>query len=740
MRKLLQSGSIFWLGLTVSLVSGAMFGTQVLLSTGLSILLYFDFRFLSASLALFGLGIGGIIAALVRSRVSISFERLLISASALYAVSTILPFLIVRSLGPEHALLTIGIVAVVLCAFFSYGVAGFLIAAIIARHTDHVPLVYAYDLLGATLIGVVLILLADAVGLSAGIWGIITLSIVAILTTQLYAGSSMRAKSTSALLLVLAFGLSPIIPFTVDCAMPQHGTHISTRSNSFSQVDLYEQSDRAGDQAPLRIMINCAIPSGGIKSRVQPQTLHDEESIRAWPFAFIRPDRSLIIGAGAGIDVNRALIAGGSHVTAVEINPLISEVVDAYRPDLPLPFHDPRVSLEIGDGRAYAASTDEKFDLILLAAVKNFGQPWASKSIVPQYLYTIEAYTEYIRALSDDGFLVIYDWAPFTRQYLVTFDELLREKSLVWDEHIMLISSTENDRELVVFKKSVITASERRAAAASADSHLVTLNESPFATLTEQVQAFPLRDERPFLAAPPKDRIFEIVPGVPLNQGVRRGGDALRSLAIAGSIVMTVLVLMYIGIEARSRRERIVPLFFIGTSVGLASLEFVLIHKATILIGNPVYSFALVLGPILFFGGIGSIIVHRMADGIHPYMKVLTYGLAAVSAGYYLALGPIVELSVALPFSIRALAVIGLGALPGILAGATFATALQIIRNQRESLTLWLWGLDAAAFVAASLAITYGVLIFGVTDVLLFGAAAYVVAAASTRALRSEVG
>src|SRR5687767_9444754 len=75
----------------------------------------------------------------------------------------------------------------------------------------------------------------------------------------------------------------------------------------------------------------------------------------------------LIIGAGSGNDVSRALQWGAQHVDAVEIDPAINRLGRQYHSDHP--YQDQRVQIHLDDGRNFLRSSDRKYDLIVYALV-----------------------------------------------------------------------------------------------------------------------------------------------------------------------------------------------------------------------------------------------------------------------------------------------------------------------------------------------------------------------------------
>src|SRR5205085_283223 len=75
----------------------------------------------------------------------------------------------------------------------------------------------------------------------------------------------------------------------------------------------------------------------------------------------------LIIGAGSGNDVSRALQWGAEHVDAVEIDPVIRRLGERDHPDRP--YQDPRVNRHLDDGRNFLRSSEKQYDLVVYALV-----------------------------------------------------------------------------------------------------------------------------------------------------------------------------------------------------------------------------------------------------------------------------------------------------------------------------------------------------------------------------------
>ncbi|HEY3582030.1 MAG TPA: hypothetical protein VGK82_15850, partial [Pyrinomonadaceae bacterium] len=117
----------------------------------------------------------------------------------------------------------------------------------------------------------------------------------------------------------------------------------------------------------------------------------------------------MIIGAGSGNDVSRALQWGAKHVDAVEIDPAIYRLGQAHHPDQP--YADPRVEIHNDDGRNFLRATDRKYDLIIYALVDSLVLHSGYSNIrLESFLFTRQAFEDVRRHLKPNGTFVIYNY------------------------------------------------------------------------------------------------------------------------------------------------------------------------------------------------------------------------------------------------------------------------------------------------------------------------------------------
>jgi SAM-dependent methyltransferase len=118
---------------------------------------------------------------------------------------------------------------------------------------------------------------------------------------------------------------------------------------------------------------------------------------------------ALIIGAGSGNDVDRAIRYGVKHVDAVEIDPVIRNIGITKNPDAP--YSDPRVASYLDDGRHFLRTNDHKYDLVVYALLDSLILHSSYANIrLESYLFTLEAMADVKKALRPDGVFVTYNY------------------------------------------------------------------------------------------------------------------------------------------------------------------------------------------------------------------------------------------------------------------------------------------------------------------------------------------
>jgi hypothetical protein len=120
-------------------------------------------------------------------------------------------------------------------------------------------------------------------------------------------------------------------------------------------------------------------------------------------------DNVLIVGAGTGTDVAIALSEGAKHVDAVEIDPKLYQLGRDLNPEQP--YQDPRVSVHIGDGRAFLEQSDQRYDLILFALPDSLTLVSGQSSLrLESYLFTEQSMEAARDHLAPRGVFAMYNY------------------------------------------------------------------------------------------------------------------------------------------------------------------------------------------------------------------------------------------------------------------------------------------------------------------------------------------
>ncbi len=118
------------------------------------------------------------------------------------------------------------------------------------------------------------------------------------------------------------------------------------------------------------------------------------------------PGDVLVVGAGTGNDVAAGLRHGARSVTAVELDPAILALGRRVHPERP--YADPRTRIVVNDARTFIRQTDQRFDTIVYGLLDSHTNLGAMTNVrVDSFVYTVEAFRESVRRLSDDGMVIV---------------------------------------------------------------------------------------------------------------------------------------------------------------------------------------------------------------------------------------------------------------------------------------------------------------------------------------------
>jgi len=478
----------------------------------------------------------------------------------------------------------------------------------------------------------------------------------------------------------------------------------------------------------------------------------------------LRPGASvLVLNSKGGMDVMTALASGASKVTAVENNRL---VVDAAKHVYDLP----EVELVISSGRSYLNQDSESYDIIQLPLADSYHPVGSGAySLGEDYRYTVEAVQDMLNRLNPEGLLVITRWLQEEpSEWLRTFALVvtaLEEENLDPTQQIVAMRGYNTGTLLV--KKSPFRGEELRQLWEFSDTKAYDLvfgpgldasdinqnNILPEPVYYQTFQALLSTTPRegfyaayPYAVDPPTDnhpffghyfkwsQIDEILKLIGTTWQPFGGAGYLVVLVIfiLALILAGVLILLPMGItkgEKKIVRQGRHLAYFASIGFAYLLVEMPLIQRFILYLDRPAYAFSLVLFCILFFSGLGS----RFGSPKIGSQKGLIL-LIGLLLGYVFVLPRILNVTLGLPIVARLAVSVLLIAPLGFLMGIPFPTGLERLRKHQtdisseELLVGWIWAVNGACSVVASILASLLSLTFGLGLTFVVGGIFYLIA------------
>lgn len=490
---------------------------------------------------------------------------------------------------------------------------------------------------------------------------------------------------------------------------------------------------------------------------------------------FDMPKNMLVLMAGAGLDIFYAYgeSEGKSKITGVEINPMLINKVSSM-PDLQLRkfFELPNVRMAVSEGRQYIESSDERYDAIFIS---NPGTPKANYLGVAantgNYLYTVEAFETYLKALDEGGALSLLGHNKL--QMLATLMTAAKKMGIddisgnvivyVKREYTQgrWILNPANLRAILYYTKDKISHHEIEKIRAKIEPEgnyiiyspffvhpnftyydkLIRSNEPPDKKLRElygeSIVYYEVpRDDRPFFEKRYhlNKRFFELFSDF-LSFSPKRslGLNQRADFTMIGLLAVIALIgfLIILRPLARGSHDDLAGIgfeffiYFSGLGLGFILVEMALMHKLILLLGNPIYAFTIVLFALLIFTGFGSLVSQRLIGGCAGRMKKALRVTGAVLVLYGLLSGRVIAMMLPLDMGPKVLGVLTFIFPLGFLLGLFFSQSLKIIGERNQKLIPWAWAINGYAGLIGSMLSIYLAVFFGFSFFLLAGGSLY---------------
>lgn len=130
-----------------------------------------------------------------------------------------------------------------------------------------------------------------------------------------------------------------------------------------------------------------------------------KKNINYLPFLISEKRELLSIGPGGGLDILLGLLAGFEKIDGIEINGDILKILEEYKEFNGHITDLTSVRFMVKEGRNYLKSVNKSYDLIYLALAQTATSSKTGLPLVESYLHTTEAYQDYLSHLKSKGII-----------------------------------------------------------------------------------------------------------------------------------------------------------------------------------------------------------------------------------------------------------------------------------------------------------------------------------------------
>jgi hypothetical protein len=728
----------------MALCSFAALLLELALTRLFSVVLFYHFAFLAISIALLGLGAGGVFAHLRKNQLARFETRALVSRlcsinALIVPVVLVIVLRIPVSLDISKANF-LRLTAIYLASAVPFFITGLEFSVVFAREAKHVSPLYAADLAGGALACLAIVPLLNWLGGPNTVF--FTAVCMAVAGTIWAVDRKARRSAAGRALFVTVLIALNYSGKLFDIMYAKGGFRDSAwvefaRWNAISRVEV----DSQGRGKAIVIDADAST----YLMNVDPKHWQGpwERNLMSSPPALanvLRPrGEYAIIGPGGGVDVLRALGNGSPSVTGIEINPIIATTImrERYADYTFHLYQQPEVHIHVTDGRSFVRNAKQQFDVVQMTLVDTWASTAAGAfALSENSLYTVEAFREYFEHLKPDGMIAITRWefqqprealrvvsvamqalhemgvANPAGNFIVvseghldadgiavvvlakrtgfTAEELAQVRAHMAVHPRLAVLYAPSDPPISTSASTSPSPSERQASySASADSftQLIQSNDPKYFAARYPYDVSPVTDNAPFF-------FFTLKLGQILHpQSLMRGIDWKVNLGVAvlGMVlaisVLAVLVFLVLPLMRGARSQQPRPLrllYFIAVGLGYILVEIAFIQRFVLFLGHPVYALTVVVFLLLLSSGAGSMVSRWwLAETSRVWLPLVL--IAAALLLYVAVLPGLLGNLVGLPFIAKLIISAALLVPLGFAMGMPFPTGLRALAGKLPS-------------------------------------------------------
>jgi len=778
--KLVPSFRLF---LGIFIVSAAVISFEIIITRISSLVFTYNYAFVIISLAILGLGSGGIYSFYRWRAKNIHKPEEIYSTlsfnSGLFSIFIGLFAILITTLSFfTNPFLYFSL------SFIPFFFAGIVLSLVFQSFAGDSFRLYASDLVGAASGAVIAILILDKIG---GANSVLFISLLGIVSSFLFIKrcskrvvnlKNLRFPSIVTIIFIMIFVFNLLFGFLGSIPVRKSDIKdlylilnepnlkaeiVESRWSAFGRTDLVGYGD---NDSVKFLFIDGAAGTPMFKFDGDIENAYDNLDFLkmifsgTFPFFFLgedEKDNMLIVGPGGGREIIIGLSNGVKNIVGVEINEDFVDIVKEYKEYNGGIYADfSNVEIIVNEGRSYIRSIKDKFDIIMII------QPFTKSSrsfegytLTENYLLTVESIKDYLNHLSDEGRIitVLHNNNEILR--FITSAMVALEDNGIDNEEAMKYFYTvgKEINPVLVLKKNPFTVDEAEKRYEGMLS-LELVSRGSYIPYIEQETAY-FRDEKGDVIEGNlfNDSLISLAKGeIELTDLIKETGFNIKPttddrpfffkdekgipknilpILIVAIVINVILVIVSIIISRKNKKVSKLLALSLLLGFGFIIIEISFFQKLILYMGSPIISLAVILGSLLMGMGIGSFSARKIYSKQNQ-KKLVIFSLIVfiVTTGLFFALSAILNNLLGFSIYIKAL-ISSLILIPiGFILGIPFPTGIRLAEEIGcKNFITWMYGINGTMAVLGSVTAISLSTVFGFSVSIIIGVLCYLAVA-----------